>query len=363
MLRHFKWSILFTIAALALAFATGFAESGMATVAFATLLQAAILGIMETSLSLDNAVVNSTVLKDMDKKWQDRFLGWGIVIAVFGMRILFPLAIVSVAATVSPLEAGRIALFDHERYEAIVVGAHIGISGFGGAFLALVGQKFFFDKDREHLWLPLIEKPLAAFAAIPFAHYVATAIEIVAVSFLLDTAEQQTFLIAGFSGMATYLAVQLFGKWMGGDTDASGKIVRTGLAGFMYLEFLDASFSFDGVIGAFAITNDIVIIALGLGIGAMFVRSMTLALVKGGTLNEYRYLEPGAFYAIMALAAIMLISVRVHVPEIVTGVIGAGFIGVAFWASIRHKRLHPEEYAEDGDDEVIMPSGDVLPAS
>ena len=129
----------------------------------------------------------------------------------------------------------------------------------------------------------------------------------------------------------------------------------------MYLEFLDASFSFDGVIGAFAITNDIVLIALGLGIGAMFVRSMTVALVHGGTLNEYRYLEPGAFYAIIALAAIMLVSVAgVHTPEVVTGLIGAAFIGAAFWASVRHKRMHPEEYVEGGEVEMILPTGDVI---
>lgn len=361
-MNNFRGSIIFTILALITAGVTGFAESGLLAVAAASVFRAAVLGVMETSLSLDNAVVNSSILKDMDKKWQDRFLSWGIIIAVFGMRIVFPLAIVSVAAWVSPWEAGRIALFDHERYEAIVTGAHIGISGFGGAFLALVGQSFFFDKDREHHWLPFIERPLAALSSIPFAPYVMTVIEIVAISFLLDATEQKTFLIAGLSGVATYFAVQKFGDWMGGEEDAvTGKIVRTGVAGFVYLEFLDASFSFDGVIGAFAITNDIVIIALGLGIGAMFVRSMTVALVRGGTLSEYRYLEPGAFYAIMALAAIMMLSVRVEVPEVVTGLIGAGFIGAAFLASVRHKRLHPEEYTEDGEIEMILPSGDAVP--
>jgi len=363
-MKNFRGSMIFTVVALIIAGVTGFAESGLIAVAAASVFRAAVLGVMETSLSLDNAVVNSTILKDMDKKWQDRFLSWGIIIAVFGMRIVFPLAIVSIAAWVSPWEAGRIALFDHERYEAIVTGAHIGISGFGGAFLALVGQSFFFDDDREHHWLPIIEKPLAALSRIPFAPYVMTVIEVVAISFLLDAPEQKTFLIAGLSGVATYLAVQKCGDWMGGEEDAvTGKIVRTGVAGFVYLEFLDASFSFDGVIGAFAITNDIVIIALGLGIGAMFVRSMTVALVRGGTLSEYRYLEPGAFYAIMALAGIMLLSVRVHTPEVVTGLIGAGFIGAAFLASIRHKRLHPEEYAEDGEVEMILPDGNVIARS
>lgn len=361
-MKNFKGSLIFTACALLLAGIAGYSESGLIGVAFTSVLLAAILGLMETSLSLDNAVVNSTILRDMDKKWQDRFLSWGIIIAVFGMRIVFPLAIVSISAWVSPIEAGRISIFDHERYEQIVTGAHIGISGFGGAFLALVGLTFFFDPDREHLWLPFIEKPLAAIGRVKFAPYIVAVMIIVGLSFLLDAAEQRTFLIAGGSGIATYFAVQLFGDFMGGEEDAvTGKIVRTGAAGFVYLEFLDASFSFDGVIGAFAITNDIIIIALGLGIGAMFVRSMTVALVRGGTLSEYRYLEPGAFYAIMALAAIMLLSIRIHTPEIVTGLIGAAFIGAAYYSSVRHKKLHPNEYEDDGEVEMILPTGDAIP--
>lgn len=362
MLQHFKGSLIFTVIALALAGFNGYAQAPNGAVLAATaaaVFIAMVLGVMETSLSLDNAVVNATVLRDMDDKWRRRFLTWGILIAVFGMRIVFPLAIVSIAGWVSPLEAIRIAVSDHDKYEAIVTGAHIGISGFGGAFLALVGLSFFFDDDREHLWLPVIEKPLAAMAKIPYIPYIVTVAIIAGLSLLLEGGDRNTFLIAGLSGVATYLAVQLFGDYMNKE-DASGVVVRSGAASFVYLEVLDASFSFDGVIGAFAITNDIVMIALGLGIGAMFVRSMTVALVKGGTLNEYRYLEPGAFYAIIALAAIMLLSIRIHTPEVITGLIGAAFIGAAFWASVRHKRLFPEEYAEDGDNEVILPTGDVV---
>ena len=361
MLKNFYGSIAFTVVALGAAAVLGYVETGVALAGLQMMFLAAVLGVMETSLSLDNAVVNAAILKDMDPKWQRRFLTWGILIAVFGMRIVFPLAIVSVSAWVSPLEAGRIALFDHERYEAIVTGAHVGISGFGGAFLMLVGLTFFLDDEREHMWLSFIEKPLAALSRIPLAPYALTAIIIGALSFMVHGHEQFTFLCAGIAGIATYFAVQLFGDMMGGEEDATGKIVRTGAGAFVYLEFLDASFSFDGVIGAFAITNDIVLIALGLGIGAMFVRSMTVALVRGGHLAEYRYLEPGAFYAIMALATIMLLSIRVETPEVVTGLIGAAFIGTALWASIRHKRLHPEEYEEDGQADAILPTGDVVP--
>ena len=93
----------------------------------------------------------------------------------------------------------------------------------------------------------------------------------------------------------------------------------------------------------------------------MFVRSMTIALVKGGTLTQFRFLESGAFYAIIALAAIMLLSIRVHVPEVITGLLGATLIGIALWHSIAHRRKYPHEYAEEGQAEAIMPGGEIAP--
>src|SRR3546814_12774845 len=87
-------------------------------------------------------------------------------------------------------------------------------------------------------------------------------------------------------------------------------ILRSGFGGFLYLNILDASFSFDGVIGAFALSNNMIVIALGLSVGAMFVRSMTIHLVQKGTLSQYRYLEHGAFWAIIALGGIMLVSAK-----------------------------------------------------
>jgi hypothetical protein len=110
------------------------------------------------------------------------------------------------------------------------------------------------------------------------------------------------------------------------------------LGAFLYLEVLDASFSFDGVIGAFALTTNILLIAIGLGIGAMYVRSMTIMLVEKGTLREFRYLEHGAFYSIFALSLVMFIQSLTHVPEVLTGGLGVAFIGYAFFSSIRHNQ-------------------------
>ncbi|MGW1993508.1 DUF475 domain-containing protein, partial [Embleya sp. NPDC001921] len=109
---------------------------------------------------------------------------------------------------------------------------------------------------------------------------------------------------------------------------------------FLYLEVLDASFSFDGVVGAFAITQDLLMITLGLGIGAMYIRSLTVYLVRQGTLDDYVYLEHGAMYAIGALASILLVSIKWEIHEVITGLVGVGFIGVALVSSImRNKRI------------------------
>ncbi len=344
---NFAFSLIFTLAALICAGWLGYSGGGLWTGALSMIFLAAVLGVMETSLSLDNAVVNASVLKDMDPVWQRRFLTWGILIAVFGMRIVFPVLIVAFAAWVSPWEAVNIAINDREGYQRTVENAHIGISGFGGVFLLLVGLTFFFDEDREHHWLAPIEKPLAALSRIPFAPYLFTALAVGGLCLLVTGGDRSTFLIAGFSGLATFFVVDLIGNFLDGDVDeATGQVARSGAGGFIYLEFLDASFSFDGVIGAFAITNDILLIALGLGIGAMFVRSMTIALVKGGTLAQFRFLEAGAFYAIIGLACIMLFSIRFHVPEVITGLLGATIIGISLWHSVSHKKRFPHLYAE-----------------
>ncbi|MGN6495811.1 MAG: DUF475 domain-containing protein, partial [Tsuneonella sp.] len=147
--------------------------------------------------------------------------------------------------------------------------------------------------------------------------------------------------IAGLFGIVAFIAVHALGEVMQKREERaklSGAAIHAGLGGFLYLNVLDASFSFDAVIGAFALSNNMVIIALGLSIGAMFVRSMTLLLVRRGTLSEYRYLEHGAFWAIIALSAIMLLSARFDIPESVTGLIGAALIGISLWWSVRANR-------------------------
>jgi hypothetical protein len=352
-MRYYKGSLLFTAICLALGGWLGWSLTGTVIGTLGILWIVVVLGVLETSLSFDNAVVNASVLRNMTPVWRQRFLTWGILIAVFGMRIVFPLLIVAIAARLGPIDAIALAATDPLRYEEIIRGAHTGIAGFGGAFLAMVGLTFFLDEEKEVHWIGMIERPCAGLSGINGLAIGIVLLTLYGIGRLLEPGEAMTFLVSGIFGLLTYIGVEIFNGLIEARSKAGAAMA--GVGGFLYLEVLDASFSFDGVIGAFALSNNLFIIALGLGIGAMFVRSMTVMLVERGTLTEYRFLEHGAFYAIIALAAIMLLSARFHIPETITGLIGAVLIGLAFWASVRSNRA-------DGTAELepVAPTGERL---
>ncbi len=344
MLKFYKGSILFTLICLAAAAWYVWMQTGTLTGTASLLWIVVVLSILEVSLSFDNAVVNAKVLEEMDEVWQRRFLTWGMVIAVFGMRVIFPLAIVAIAAGLGPVDTIKLSLNDPERYEEIVSSAHVGIAGFGGAFLAMVGLKYFFDSDKDVHWIKAIEERLSSFARIEALEIALLLVALYLISLLLPQDEALTFIIAGTLGIVTFIAVEAISTILEMQDEAraaAGAVARSGLGGFLYLNVLDGSFSFDGVIGAFALSNNMVVIALGLSIGAMFVRSMTIMLVQKGTLAQYRYLENGAFWAIVTLGVIMLLSAKYHIPEAVTGLIGAVLIGLSLWWSVRWQKRHP----------------------
>jgi hypothetical protein len=337
-MRYFYGSFVVTLVGLLGGAWLGWEIYGTVQGALTTVFIVAVLGVLEVSLSFDNAVVNATVLEHMDPVWRRRFITWGIAIAVFGMRIVFPLVIVAVIAHIGPIETLILAATNPDEYSRHLTSAHVSVSAFGGAFLAMVGLKHFFDSEKEDHWIAVIERPLTKIGKIEAVELGLVMLLLWLVGRVLPEHEQYTFLISGVFGLLTYIAVDGVSAILDPDSAATGAATRSGAASFLYLEVLDASFSFDGVIGAFALSNNLFVIAIGLGIGAMFVRSMTIMLVEKGTLAEYRYLEHGAFYAIIALAVIMFLKTIRHVPEAVTGLIGAAFIGLSFFDSIRHNR-------------------------
>ncbi|QDH14905.1 DUF475 domain-containing protein [Oecophyllibacter saccharovorans] len=342
--RFFRGAFLFTGLCLILGGWLGYQQAHTAAGAVNAVLICLILGVMEVSLSFDNAVVNATILRHMSLYWQRMFLTLGMLVAVFGMRLLFPLIIVALSAHIDPLAALQLALSAPDRYAQVLTGSHTAIMGFGGAFLMLVGLNFFLDQDRDVHWISLVEKPFAHLGQLPGAPIGLTLIAVLLTArFLVPAGQALTFTDAALYGILTWLGVEGIGALLGAEAGKAGAATaRSGLASFIYLEVLDASFSFDGVIGAFALSNDLFIITLGLGIGAMFVRSLTVLLVEKGVLSNYRYLEHGAFWAILTLAFIMFLSVRLEVPELVTGCLGGGLILLAFLSSVFWNRAHPE---------------------
>jgi hypothetical protein len=343
-MQHFRLSFIVTIILLAVAVWWGYDHGGIGG-AVQGFWIAGVLAIMEVSLSFDNAVVNASVLRTWNAFWQKLFLTVGIVVAVFGMRLLFPLLIVSVATGLGLLDVWNMATANPDEYARHLTDKHAEVAAFGGAFLLLVFLNFLFDDEKELHWLGWIEEKLGKHGNEAFA-VLLTLLAVFGCVALMPEARKFGVLTAGVVGVAVYLAV----NWLSGlleeeESDpAIGKIISRGsIGGFLYLEVLDASFSFDGVIGAFAITNDVVIIMLGLAIGAMFVRSMTVFLVHKGTLEEFVFLEHGAHYAIGILAVIMLLSVQYHIPEWFTGLSGVAFILVSLWSSMRYKRDHAVE--------------------
>ncbi len=333
--KYFLGSFIISIIGLLMAAGVGWIYSHSIAGLLQALMVASILGLLEVSLSFDNAIVNAVVLRDMTPEWRHRFLTWGMLIAVFGMRLVFPLAIVTTVSHISPLEALKMAAFAPDDYAATMLKAHLEVSAFGGTFLMLVALKFFYDQNKREHWFTWLEKPAVFLGRINAIEVGITLSLLIFVARKVSADHTLSYLYAGLTGILVFLAVDGVGAWL---EDAGGptKNAQRASAGlFLYLEVLDASFSFDGVVGAFAITHNLFIIMIGLSIGAFFVRSLTVMFVEQQTLARFLYLEHGAFYAIGALAAIMLFDPLLHMPEWFTGLIGAGIIILAVIWSVR----------------------------
>ena len=337
-LSYFTWSFIVTALGLALGAALGWQMTGTIGGTLTIFFVCLVLAVLEISLSFDNAIVNANKLKEMDPVWQRRFLTWGILIAVFGMRIVFPLLIVVVAAGIGPWQAMVLAATQPAEYARIMHDAHLPIAAFGGTFLMMVGLSFFFDHEKEVHWVRWLERRMSRYATIRGVEVAVVLLTVLGFSRFLDPGDAQVFFKAAIWGLLTFLLVEVLGGLLDNSQEMLKTGAKAGLGAFLYLEVLDASFSFDGVIGAFALTQNLFIIAIGLGIGAMYVRSMTIMLVENATLTQYRYLEHGAFYAIIALSVVMFAQSLVHIPEVITGLAGAILIGVALWSSIRWNR-------------------------
>ena len=325
----YGFSALLTIAILAVA---GF-SSGLEA-----LFPIVVLALLEITFSFDNAVLNSQLLGKMSRAWQQVFLTVGIAIAVFGVRFLLPISLVSVTTNNTVAAVFDLALHHPTEYAHQLEKGYHTIAAFGGVFLLMIGLRFFGEK-RKVKWLHRLESPIGEFNQPWWVVGLGAAIATLAIWFVLAPGEKSPLLGAIF-GAATFIVIKGLGELMTHRTP-NKKGPATGIHAltlFLYLELLDASFSFDGVVAAFAITKDIVLIAAGLGIGALFVRSMTVHLMQDGTIGKFRYLIHGAHYAVLLLGILMLASIRIHLPEVVTGLAGIVILALAIFSSVRDQR-------------------------
>ncbi len=341
MFKHFRESIFVTI--FGLIFAMFWAEHIAPGSEFKTLFVVFFLSVLEVTLSFDNAVVNAVVLDKMTPKWQHRFLTWGILIAVFGVRFILPVIIVSIFSGHSIINTAHMALSDVTQYTHYLELAHTPLVSFGGAFLMMVGLSYFVGKNNHYKWIAPVENILEKINFKFSAPILCLLIVGVLVPFL-SSEIKFSVIQSSIIGILTYEIIHGAANFM---EKAQGKRLEAGaktggLMMFIYLEVLDASFSLDGVLGSFAISKDIVIIAIGLAIGAMFVRSLTLLLVEKKTLTQYVYLVSGAHFAIIALAFIMFVSIFREVNEVLTGLLGLIFVGGSFISSLIENKKHPE---------------------
>lgn len=300
---------------------------------------ALMLAVLEITLSFDNAVVNAKVLKDMPALWQRRFLTWGILLSVVGTRLVLPIIIVSIVAAVSPIAITLLAFTNPDEYTRLLLGADASIKAFGGAFLLMVSLKFFFDIGKQIHWIAVVERHLAKWGSIEAIEAALAMLMLVVLSFFSHDSAA-TILRSGMIGIILFTVTEGVANGLNVE---SKHVARSGAVMFVYLNLLDTAFSLDGVIGAFALTTALPIIVVGLGIGAYFVRSLTVFLVRAKTLDTLKYLEHGAHWAIFGLAMAMFAGLVVHVPEALTAFIGLGFIALSYYSSrqdIKNKTLN-----------------------
>lgn len=293
-----------------------------------------VLVALEITFSVDNAVINTKILQRLSPVWQQAFLTVGIVIAVFGVRFIFPLLIVAVAAGISMPDVLSLALNDPEQYGRRLEEAHYLIASFGGVFLLMIFLDFFFQR-RKTKWLIGVETIMEKAGRLVSLSIVLTLATLLIMASLVDESHRLDVLASGTFGLLLYLLINSLDTLLsrGAVTQnikaSANQTFRAGLLGFIYLMVIDTSFSLDGVIGAFAITNQILLITIGLGVGALYVRVITVHMLRHGVLEQYKYMEHGAHYAIGILAAIMLLSLKFDIPEVVAGLAGLTFVGTA----------------------------------
>lgn len=291
------------------------------------------LCVFEIVSSLDNAVVNADVLSTMSAKWRKWFLVWGIFFGVFLVRGTLPWLIVWVAnPSIGPWGALMASFSNDPRIaESLEASSPILLVG-GGLFLIFLFFHWLFLEPKN--FGLTIEKHISRQGAWFYA-IVSVILAVVVwlcikknpmMAFSASIGASAFFITHGFKEHAARVEVEM--------KDSQSHM--SDISKLIYLEILDATFSIDGVIGAFAFTMSVPLIILGNGLGAVVVRELTIRGVD--RIRHFPYLKNGAMYSIFFLGIVMLLdSFGVHVPHFVAPVTTFAVIGFFLYKSIRHK--------------------------
>jgi hypothetical protein len=214
---------------------------------------------------------------------------------------------------------------------------------FGGMFLLMVFLRYFFDEAKTLHWFRPLERRLSDAGRVEAVEIALALILLLLLTAVLPNERRAEVMIPGVLGLVLQLLSTSLADAFGDEEQAGARLAAGGgLASLLYLELLDASFSLDGTIGAFAITTNLGLIMVGLGLGALFIRSLTLMISRERALDQLIFLEHGAHYAIGALGGLMLGSIWLrerhsHLPEWLTGLIGLVFLALSLADSLRQR--------------------------
>lgn len=294
---------------------------------------------LEIAFSFDNALANARVLKRMKRFWRHMFMSVGIIVAVFGARLVLPVVIVAAAAQLPVGAIADLALFEPEVYADILRSAYPLIAAFGGTFLLMIFLDYLFGRTHTARSLHAIE----GVSILRNTEVLVVCGVLLLVSMPLAAMQQEVF-FAGCLGAFLYIGMRQLSDFFAArhEQPTRSKVVlkHTGFFTFLYLELLDATFSLDGVVSAFALTPNVLLIAAGLGAGAIWVRAITIYFVRRPIPSYYEHLDKGVHYAIGALGMLLLVGIRVDVPDLLAESVALAIIGVACLASVWAKR-HP----------------------
>jgi len=259
------------------------------------------LCLFEVISSVDNAVVNANILGTMPHKYRKIFLFWGLLFAVFAVRGLLPFVIVWMANP--SLGIGQVigAAFSGSPEMGVYLehSKPLLLLG-GGIYLFFVFLSWLFLEEKKYAFLAegFIHRQGVWFYAL------ASLLTTTVVYFSLQ--QNPIMALAATIGVSAFFITDGFKK---NAEEKEKKLMDPSMSAWskiVYLEVLDASFSIDGVIGAFAFTVSVPLIILGNGLGALVVRELT---IKGiDLITKFAYLKNGAMYAIGVLGAMMTLE-------------------------------------------------------